>query len=83
MVYRGHIKNGVAVPDTPVELPDGTAVRIEVEQAESRFWQASSPHELALEQGVRPVQSLDDLTIDWPQEDSVDELVAMLREVRR
>ena len=83
MTYRGHIKNGVAVPDTPVELPDGTAVRIELDHAESQFWHTSTVQELSRQQGVIPAQSLNDLTIDWPDDDSVDDLVAMLREVRR
>ena len=29
MTYRGHFKNGVIVPDTPVDLPEGSAVTIE------------------------------------------------------
>jgi hypothetical protein len=35
MTYRGHIRNGVAVLDEPAHLPDGTAVRVEVDQSES------------------------------------------------
>jgi hypothetical protein len=29
MTYRGHIKGGVVVLDEPVDLPEGTEVRIE------------------------------------------------------
>ena len=29
MTYRGHIKGGVVVLDEPVELPEGTEVRVE------------------------------------------------------
>jgi hypothetical protein len=29
MIYRGHIRNGLVVFDTPVPLPDGTEVRVE------------------------------------------------------
>jgi len=29
MSYRGRVKNGVVVFDEPVELPDGTEVRVE------------------------------------------------------
>jgi hypothetical protein len=36
MTFRGHIENGVAVFDEPVELPDGTAVRIELEETSQR-----------------------------------------------
>jgi hypothetical protein len=32
MTYRRHIKNGVAVLDEPAALPDGTRVRVQVEQ---------------------------------------------------
>lgn len=30
MVYRGHIRNGVAVPDDDVRLPEGAEVVIEL-----------------------------------------------------
>ena len=29
MTLRGHVKNGVIVLDDPVQLPDGTEVRVE------------------------------------------------------
>lgn len=83
MTYKAHIKNGVAVPDTPVTLLDGTPVRIEVERIDSEFWQNKSIEELAREQGVKPIQSLDDLAGDWPPEDSIDEFLALIRESRR
>ena len=75
--------NGVAVLDTPVALPDGTPVRVEVEHAESDFWKGKSVEELAREQNVRPIASLKELAMDWPQEDSLDELFALIREVRK
>jgi len=83
MTYRGHIRNGVAVLDTPVVLPDGTPVRVEVEQADSDFWKGKTVEELAHEQGVKPVQSIDELQGDWPEEDSIDEFLRFVREVRR
>ena len=83
MIYRGHIKNGMAVPDTPLELPEGTAVRIEVDRAGSSFWSSRSLDELAGEQQVVAVDRLDELAIDWPVDDSVDELLKLVREVRR
>jgi hypothetical protein len=83
MSYRGHIKNGVAVLDPPADLPDGTPVRIEVERLDSEFWRNKSVRELADEQGVRLPESLDDLAGDWPAEDSIDEFLALVREVRR
>ena len=30
MVIRGHFQNGVVIPDEPVNVPEGTTVRIEV-----------------------------------------------------
>jgi hypothetical protein len=29
MTYRGHIENGAVVVDEPINLPEGTAVRVE------------------------------------------------------
>jgi hypothetical protein len=83
MTYRGHIKNGVAVLDTPVSLPDGTPVSVEVAPANADFWRGKSVEELAREQGVGPIKNLGELAIDWPQDDSVDEFLSLLREVRR
>jgi hypothetical protein len=83
MTYRGHMKNGVAVLDSPADLPDGTPVRIDVERVGSDFWQNKSLEALAREQGVQPVRSLDELAGDWPHEDSIDEFLALLRKVRR
>lgn len=83
MTYRGHIKNGVAVLDSPVELPDGTRVRVEVEKdSQSDFWQNKTVEDLAREQGVQPIKNLADLKFDWPADDSIDEFLALIREVR-
>jgi len=35
MVYRGHVKNGVVVLDSPSVLPEGVEVRVEIVPAES------------------------------------------------
>jgi hypothetical protein len=83
MTYRGHIRNGVAVLDTPTPLPDGTPVRVEVDRADSAFWQNKSVDELAREQQVKPIQSIEELRGDWPEEDSIDEFLAFIREARR
>jgi hypothetical protein len=83
MTYRGHIRNGVAVLDSPVALPDGTPVRVEVDRADSEFWRAKSVDELARDQGVTPLRDANDLSGDWPDEDSIDEFLGFLREVRR
>ena len=83
MTYRGHIKDGVAVLDDVARLPDGTPVRIEVDYAESDFWKNKSIEDLIREQGAKPIQNFEELAIDWPQEDSIDEFLAFIREVRR
>jgi len=31
MTYKGHVKNGTVVFDEPVQLPEGTVVRVEPE----------------------------------------------------
>lgn len=83
MTYRGHIKNGVAVLESHVALPDGTPVSVHVEQDDSQFRHGKSVAELAREQRVRPIGALADLAIDWPQEDSLDDLMVMVREARK
>ena len=82
MTYRGHIKNGVAVLDGPVSLPDGTPVRVEVEALKSGFWEHRSIEELGREQGTLPRTDPADLAGDWPEEDSIDEFLAFIRKAR-
>lgn len=36
MVIRGHIKNGVVVPDEPLSLPEGTCVHIQIPTAPAK-----------------------------------------------
>ena len=81
MTYPGHMRNGVAVLDTPVDLPDGTPVQIAVVHEASDFWRSKSLSELASEQGVRPVLPKE-LAGHWPEEDSIDEFLALVRKVR-
>jgi hypothetical protein len=83
MTYRGHVKNGAVVLDTPAALPEGAAVRVEVEPAASDFWANKTVDQLAREQGVGPVQNIDDLGGDWPEDESVDDFIAFVREGRR
>jgi hypothetical protein len=82
MSYRGHMQKGVAVLDTPADLPDGTPVVINVEPRESSFWQNKNVAELAIERGVQPLRSLDELAGDWPVDDSIDEFLTVLRKAR-
>lgn len=83
MTYRGHIKNGVAVLDTPANLPDGTPVRVEVDRADGEFWRDRSIEELAREQGVTRIADLKELAGAWPEDESIDEFLSLVREVRR
>ena len=46
------------------------------------FWDNLSADELARRRGVLPVTDLDALAGDWPEEDSIDEFLTMIREVR-
>lgn len=83
MAFRGRIQNGVAVFDAPVDIPDGTPVRISVVLNDSSFWETKSIEQLAEEQGVKPIGDISELAGDWPPDESLDEFLAFLREVRR
>jgi hypothetical protein len=82
MSYRGHMQKGVAILDTPADLPDGTRVVIDVEPPEVTFWQNKSIEDIAGEQGIQPLQDLEELAGDWPEADSIDEFLSVLRKVR-
>lgn len=82
VIIRGHIKNGVAVLDEPVSLPEGTAVRIEVDSAPTTFWQTKPLQELTAEQAGRPLGSPDDLAGSEPGDDSIDDFLAWIRKAR-
>ena len=82
MTYRGHIKNGVAVLEDSIALPDGTPVRVEIDQLDEDFWAAKSAEQIALEQGIAPCADPRDLTGDWPADESVDDFLALIRRSR-
>jgi hypothetical protein len=68
MSYSGRIENGMIVFNEPVSLPDGTDVRVEpVNAPMGDFWHPLSLDELAEQQGVKPIESLDDLAGGWPE----------------
>ena len=87
MPYLGHIENGVVVFSAPIALPEGTVVRVEpVEAPVGDFWYPLSLDELAERQGVKPIESLDELAGGWPEEeldDGFEEAVARWREEER
>jgi len=82
MTYRGHIRNGVAVPDEPADLPEGTPVVIQPVESFA-FEDNLSIAQLLERQRVRPVTQLADLAGDWPADDSLDEFLSAVREGRR
>lgn len=73
----------MAVLDEPISLPDGTRVRIEVDLPEGDSSRNKTVEELAAEQGVKPLDRIEELAIDWPKEDSIDDFLTLVREVRR
>jgi hypothetical protein len=82
MTYRGHIKNGIAVLDERVNLPEGTPVRVEVERIDADFWRNQSAEELARVQGVKPCIDPADLVADWPEDEPIDDFLALIRRCR-
>lgn len=82
MTYHGHIKNGIAVLDAPVTLPDGTAVRVEVEPMSGDFWQGRGVEELAAVQGIEPCNDPGQWACDWPSGESVDDFLTFIRRSR-
>lgn len=82
MTYRGHIKNGVPVLDSPVKLPEGAPLQVQVKPDGADFWHGKSVSELAEEQGVRPIKNLDDLASGWPENEFVDDFLALIRRSR-
>ena len=79
MTYRGHIRQGVAVLDEPVNLPDGTPVRVAVDRSDAEFWEGKGVELLAREQGIEPCTDPRDLVGDWPSDESLDQFVALIR----
>jgi hypothetical protein len=83
MTLQGHIKNGIAIIDGPVRLPDGTRVDISVREEDAGFWSGKSIGELAKEQGVSPAVDVISLAGDWPADESVDDFLQEIRSGRR
>jgi hypothetical protein len=82
MTYRGHIKNGVAVLDEPILLPEGAQVKIQIDRLEPDFWEGKSAEQFALEQGVLPCKNPSDLAGDWPENESVDDFIGLIKRAR-
>lgn len=83
MTITGRISSGRIELAEPVNLPDGTEVRVDLTPVESSFRLNLSAEELARRQEVQPITGLEDLAGDWPADDSIDEFLELVREVRR
>ncbi len=69
--------------DQPLRLSMGR-VRVTVERlSNNTFWQGATISELAEAQGVKPIQTLDDLWGDfWPEDESIDDFITLIQQWR-
>ncbi|HVA49506.1 MAG TPA: hypothetical protein VNH11_24280 [Pirellulales bacterium] len=72
MVFEGHVENGGVVFQNPLPLPDGTPVRGE-SLAVPGFWQSPSIDDLARQQGVPALSTLEELLGGWPADEADDD----------
>jgi hypothetical protein len=70
------VANGSGTPPTS---PDAATWQ----SMDERFWRGFSIEDLAQEQGVTPIASIDELAGEWPEEDDIDDFLRSLREWRR
>ncbi len=73
MVFEGHVENGGVVFQNPLPLPDGTPVRVE-SLAVPGFWESPSIDDLARQQGVPALSTLEELLGGWPADEADDDL---------
>lgn len=92
MDYRGIVDNGVIRPSEPLELPNGTEVQFhpvqsggesDIERSNREFWASRPLEELLKESGARPIESIDELAVDWPEGDDIDEFLRQVRQGRQ
>jgi hypothetical protein len=63
---------------------NGLVARQPVDQYGRTFWESASAEQLAAEQGVGPVHSIDELFGNfWPEDEGPDDFINWLREQRR
>jgi hypothetical protein len=81
-----------AVPSVTPGLPPGHGATAAPEHggrqrpgSDASFWRHPTVEELAAEQGVKPVDeaTLDAMQDVWPADESIDEFLAWLREIRQ
>lgn len=66
------------------ERPSENAPETQAAKEEARKAAHARAWELARQQGVKPIQNMDELKGDfWPEEESVDEFLAWVRELRQ
>lgn len=83
--YLSRIAGGVDAPGLPARRPDDSETGLAIVSGRDFLsrprtdWRA-----LAAEQGVRPLGNLNELAGDfWPEDESVDDFIAAVREWRR
>jgi hypothetical protein len=72
--------------DEPTSAAPGTSVVVRVPDASNPyggFWENLSLDELIRRQGTKPIHSLEDLQLDWPEEDDIDQFLREVKEQRR
>jgi hypothetical protein len=84
-IVNGTLSNQtLVILDKPIALPAGR-VRITVEPLPSTtFWTGATVAELAEAQGVKPIETLDELKADfWPEDESLDDFIETIYQWRR
>jgi hypothetical protein len=95
MTYHGHVRKGVILLNEPASLPDGTVVSIrplkksftrakdEVRSTPNAgFWTSPTAAELAEQQQVVFPENVEALAGDWPEDESIDEFLEVVRRNR-
>jgi hypothetical protein len=86
--YLGRVRNGVVEFDHPIPPLEGRRVRIQevsaepVDAADASFWSDFSLTELAEQQGVGPIQKLEEVLGGWPPSEIDDGFEVELRRWR-
>jgi len=84
MSFQGHVENGMVVLDQPLPFPDGTPVRVEaIALTSGSFWETLSLDELAKQQGIAILRSVDELLGGWPVDELDDDFEQALEQWRR
>jgi len=82
LTLMGTIEHGRIVLAQPLDMPDGTSVEVRLLPLMPGFWTGLSLAELAQQQPVTASASPSDLIGNWPDTDSVDDLIEFVREGR-